>query len=124
MDINFTEHRHPNEAFIALRGYQIKGDSGDRAIEVNAPNGPIGLAMGKNRNCSNGHFAFLGQAKAPLIINTDDTATRVRRSEQTLLGLEVMLHITVVIEVIMLKIRERSDIKNNVVNTVQTQRMR
>ena len=105
-------------AFIALWGHQIEGDSGDCAIEVDAPNGPIGLAMGKNRNCSNGHFAFLSQTKAPLIINTDDTATRVCGSEQTLLGLEVMLHVTVVIEVVMLKIRERSDIKNNVVNTV------
>ena len=35
-----------------------------------------------------------------------------------------MLHVTVVIQVIMLKIRKRCDIKNNVINTVQTQRMR
>ena len=91
----------------------------DRLIWRHVTNLPVGVFVGQCGHGGHRHRGLLGEATPPLVVNTHDAMTRMLGGEQQSLRLEVVLHVAVIVEVVVLQVRKCCDIEDNSVDAVQ-----
>ena len=80
---------------------------------------PVGVVVSQRGHRRHRDRRLLGEATAPLIVDAHDAVARVLRSKQQGLRLEVVLHVAVVVEVVVLQVCESRNVKDDSVDAVQ-----
>ena len=91
----------------------------DRLIRCHLTHLPVGGFIGQCGHGGHRHRGLLGEAAPPLIVDTHDAAAGMLGGEQESLRLEVVLHVAVIVEVVVLQVRKCCDIEDNPVDPVQ-----
>ena len=99
LDIDLAEDGH-RDAVASARGID-EGEDGatDRLVRRHIADLPVGVVVSQRGHRRHRDRRLLGEATAPLIIDAYDGAAGVLRRKQQGLGLEVVLHVAVVVEV-------------------------
>ena len=96
----------------------------NRLIGRDIPNLPVGRLLGQRGDRRDRYGRLLGEAAPPLVVDTHDATARMLGGEQESLRLEVVLHVTVVVEVVVLEVSKSRNIEDNSVDAVQGKRVR
>ena len=80
---------------------------------------PVGCFLGQCGHRRDRHGRLLSEAATPFVIHADDAVAGMLGGEQECLRLEVVLHVTVIVEVVVLQVRKRCNVEDDAVDAVQ-----
>ena len=85
---------------------------------------PVGGLLGQRGHRRDRYGRLLGQSATPFVIHAHDAVAGMLGGEQQGLRLEVVLHVAVIVEMVVLQVRKRRNVKDDAVDAVQGKRVR
>ena len=124
LDIDLTQDRHGNTMAGAAGINQGEHGASDRLIGGHVADLPVGGLLGQRGHRRDRYGRLLSEAAPPFVVDADDAVAGMLGGEQECLRLEVVLHVAVIVEVVVLQVRERGNVEDDAVDAVQGKRVR
>ena len=124
LDIDLTQDRHGNTMAGAAGINQGEHGTPDCLVGGHVADLPVGGLLGQRGHRRDRYGRLLGQSATPFVIHAHDAVAGMLGREQQGLRLEVVLHVAVIVEVVVLQVRKRGNIEDDAVDAVQGKRVR
>ena len=124
LNIDLTQDRHGNAVAGAAGINQGEHGTPDRLVGGHVADLPVGGLLGQRGHRRDRYGRLLCQTATPFIIHAHDAVAGMLGGEQQGLRLEVVLHVAVIVEMVVLQVRKRGNVKDDSVDTVQGKRVR
>lgn len=124
LDIDLTQDRHGNAVAGARWVDEREYGASDRLIGRDISHLPVGGFIGQRGHRRDRYGCLLRETTTPFVIYAHDAVAGMLGGEQQGLRLEVVLHVAVIVEVVVLQVRKRGNVEDDAVDAVQGKRVR